>query len=438
MVPPGPLTYYYTIDGKRQYLDKNAEQKDSARVLHDAALDLLKLEVPKTNIIENIIQNREPITETYLTSMRVIPRPPPVILKGRMKLKTPWDILKSVFKAYKPDNQRIVDDCFEVDWANTKCEKILKGDGEAAKVKAYIKRIYKVMRETYKYYAGLQPLGRIMCVGSGTLTEILYNCGNFIDGKVLKISDVDLQVIACNGGRRAANPLDPDKALVRCQFIEVLVRLSQDKYAKTGIAESPSAAVEMAFETNFLPYFETFNCHNWRKERLWREEIDLIFSRFLDKLEALYKRYTGKYATPGSNKQHMSLEEFVQLLSDGGLLNEHFGNREAGPLWNLAMMTNKDELTSDKHLQMTFVEFLEALARVADKFDMQNMEDFFPDYKAKSPFQLDKKLESTMLTLMSKLLQPKQYKAQHGKYKQLVQTELDNLKLGLVTQFARA
>ncbi len=46
----------------------------------------------------------------------------------------------------------------------------------------------------------------------------------------------------------------------------------------------------------------------------------------------------------------MSLEEFVRLLSDAGLINEHFGIREAGPLWNLSMMTNKDETLSDKHL----------------------------------------------------------------------------------------
>ena len=61
------------------------------------------------------------------------------------------------------------------------------------------------------------------------------------------------------------------------------------------------------------------------------------------------------------------------------------------------MMTNKAELESERHLNMTFVEFLEALARVADKFDMENMEDYFPEYEAKNPFGLDKKLESTLI-----------------------------------------
>ena len=35
--------------------------------------------------------------------------------------------------------------------------------------------------------------------------------------------------------------------------------------------------------------------------------------------------------------------------------------------FNLSMMTHVDELESDSIFQMTFVEFLEALARIAEK-----------------------------------------------------------------------
>lgn len=73
------------------------------------------------------------------------------------------------------------------------------------------------------------------------------------------------------------------------------------------------------------------------------------------------------------------------------------------------MMTNKDELASEKHINMTQVEFLEALARVADKFDLANLNDFFPEYPAKSPFGLDKKLESTILVLIKECLGMKHY-----------------------------
>jgi hypothetical protein len=70
-------------------------------------------------------------------------------------------------------------------------------------------------------------------------------------------------------------------------------------------------------------------------------------------------------------------------------------------------MTNKHEHETDKHLQMSFVEFLELLGRCADKFDIDKLEDFFPDYKPKHPKRLDKKLESICLILMNNILNPK-------------------------------
>ena len=44
---------------------------------------------------------------------------------------------------------------------------------------------------------------------------MLYNCGDFIDNKSIKLADIDLQAIACNGGKKSTSFLDPEKALVR-------------------------------------------------------------------------------------------------------------------------------------------------------------------------------------------------------------------------------
>jgi hypothetical protein len=35
------------------------------------------IEVPNSNIVENIIQTRDVVTKTYLEDLTVIPRPPP-------------------------------------------------------------------------------------------------------------------------------------------------------------------------------------------------------------------------------------------------------------------------------------------------------------------------------------------------------------------------
>jgi len=174
--------------------------------------------------------------------MQVVPRPPPFVLAGRDTLKTPWDFFKSVFKPYKPDTPLLLDFCFEVDWIHGKCDKIIKNDQDERK--AYLKSIYKQIREVYKYYSGLSPLGgRITCAGPGTMTELIHHCPDFIDGKTVKISDIDFQMIACNGGKKVNTWLSPDKALVRFQMMEFLVRLSIDKYIKPKITESYLEAI---------------------------------------------------------------------------------------------------------------------------------------------------------------------------------------------------
>ena len=66
------------------------------------------------------------------------------------------------------------------------------------------------------------------------------------------------------------------------------------------------------------------------------------------------------------------------------------------------MMTQKNELDFDRHINMTIPEFIDALGRVADK--LQNLKDFFPEAKSKNKYKLDKKIESLMWILMKTCL----------------------------------
>lgn len=109
-------------------------------------------------------------------------------------MKTPWDFYKSIFKTYKIDNQSLIDEIFEIDWANTKCEKILKGGqpGELEKTKEYLKSIYKYIRECYKHFSGNGAVGRLTCLATTTVQEICGLCPEFVDNKTIKLADIDL------------------------------------------------------------------------------------------------------------------------------------------------------------------------------------------------------------------------------------------------------
>ena len=179
--------------------------------------------------------------------------------------------------------------------------------------------------------------------------------------------------------------------------MEVLVRLSIDKFIKSGMTKSYCEALQLAFDNHFLPFFRGFDSHLFRRERLWNEECDNTLKRFAKVTAALYAKYSGKYALPGAQR-YMSLDEFTEMITNAGVVSDSFGAREISPLFGLAMMTQKDELSNDRIYNMVHVEMIEAISRVADK--LTGMPDFFPEMPCFNKFHLDKKIESLLVLLM--------------------------------------
>jgi hypothetical protein len=83
-------------------------------------------------------------------------------------------------------------------------------------------------------------------------------------------------------------------------------------------------------------------------------------------LKDFYKKYSGREALPNEDK-YMSLPEFIDLITASNVVDDNFGAREIGTLFNLSMITQVDELNKERHCRMTFLEFLEAFCRVADR-----------------------------------------------------------------------
>jgi len=63
-----------------------------------------------------------------------------------------------------------------------------------------------------------------------------------------------------------------------------------------------------------------------------------MFKRFMKVVQALYAKFSGKYAMPGQTK-YVSMDEFVEMVTMSGVVDDTFGSREIQPLFNLSMMT---------------------------------------------------------------------------------------------------
>lgn len=70
-------------------------------------------------------------------------------------------------------------------------------------------------REAYKYFSSLGPSGNIFSIGTNVFSDVIYNCPNLLDGKHVKLSDVDLEFISTKAGNQNKGRNNPDRQLVR-------------------------------------------------------------------------------------------------------------------------------------------------------------------------------------------------------------------------------
>lgn len=63
----------------------------------------------------------------------------------------------------------------------------------------------------------------------------------------------------------------------------------------------------------------------------------------------------------------MCLQEFIDLVTSTQVIDDNFGVREINTIFRVSISTQVDEIRSDRHTRMMFLEFVEAVARIADR-----------------------------------------------------------------------
>lgn len=148
--------------------------------------------------------------------------------------------------------------------------------------------------------------------------------------------------------------------------MEVIVRIIEFKHGKSKSTMTFPESMELTIKENLMPIFNKYNAQTWRDEKYWCESCDDALKFYKSVLDNVYMRYSVRKVKPGQ-KKFMCVEEFHDIFRTSNLLDENFVERDIYLAFNMAMMTQVDELNSDRIFQMTFVEFLEALSRCADK-----------------------------------------------------------------------
>jgi len=352
MVPPGIHHYFFSVNGKVVLnpnhptlpLEKESKlafllQGNLSRLVQEE--ELLEQElVENLNVFETSSLRQVLNQDTFEVSIRnCVPRTNKKFTKvDEERPRTPWTFPISLFKAYRPETKTIVKECFEFDWSSMKKPPIKKSSIED--IKERMRTIYPFLREVYKRLAAIGLKGSVFSIGLNTFTDFITKHLNIDDKDGL--SEYDRLFITVNGNKRT--DLIPANALVRFQFVEIILRLAIKKCYETGEVENELDAVELFYERHIEPlYLGTlekylYNQQRWRDERYWNEACDNILKAYAPLFQHLFNVYGGTHKKPGQ-KHFMTVDEFDALFTESGLVNDLLNQRELALFFNLGMMT---------------------------------------------------------------------------------------------------
>ena len=94
--------------------------------------------------------------------------------------------------------------------------------------------------------------------------------------------------------------------------------------------------------------------------------MDNLVKKNMNVLRDIYRKFSAREIMP-NEEPNLSIQEFIDLITATKVVDESFGAREIGVIYNIAMITQVDEINKDRHTRMQFAEFVEALCRVADR-----------------------------------------------------------------------
>lgn len=142
-----------------------------------------------------------------------------------------------------------------------------------------MKKNYKMLRDAYKLAAGQDAQGNQMSIGKNSFGALMQACGDLVDNKTLKLSDLDIGYIAVKAAdMKKANKLVPADQLIRYNFLEIQIRLADQKYIKNGVCKTFLEALQL-WMAQLSPNFASTDSHIWRKQELWQEDNDLALKR---------------------------------------------------------------------------------------------------------------------------------------------------------------
>ncbi|KAK3240538.1 hypothetical protein CYMTET_49627 [Cymbomonas tetramitiformis] len=366
----------------KHILDVNNPQSLEYNAFADLKEDIMEFVIVSKVVLR--YETREELEKIFVPEVR-----PPTP-------RTPWKLPESIFRPRLKESdakafhntEKVERKMFEKDWdwldkkekftsmlerENKANPKGIAKDKAIIEMKDLIKKHYHILVSVFEYYAALGS-GSPFHIQLNAYTTFLEDCQiPSSESQFCKRSDCDTTFIVANyvaEKKGKVYEVNDEHALMRFEFLEVLIRIAISKYGKGQETEDPMGALEILIEKNILPNVPKIaqtNTDDHRKNRLYFEEVDIIYKANVNLLKAIYSRYRLPPRSGGLRKKVLHMDGWMELLDHTSLLDDQFTIQEGRLcyLWS-RMMVAEEVLQFERYQAITFTDFLDALGRVAD------------------------------------------------------------------------
>ena len=215
----------------------------------------------------------------------------------------------SVYKNFKLDNKRVIDEAFEHDKKLTKLPKFIKDPEDLDNTFNVFKKNYGALKNQF-----VSQIANPKSYPVIDWLDFVEACDKWgIIDKYLTSQDIDRIFIATNFEEEDLEEND-DSSLCRFEFMEIMARMAKIKYVEKKFEENVSDALERLLRNYILPNtIEHMEWQPFREQYLWNLDLDDLFKANTPSIQILFKKYLKL------NQKHLSLEDLLSMVKDSAI-----------------------------------------------------------------------------------------------------------------------
>jgi len=299
--------------------------------------------------------------------------------------KTLWNTSRVQQKAAECDIKRLQEKEKFVTMLEKEGKNSPLGDKCVKKVFDMLAENHHIFMNMMVYYNSQDPTSSSWHMGLNVWTRLLEDCKvPEHDSEFCKRSDLDTIHIVSNYTADKKSELykvNSENGFLRFELLEAIFRTAMQKYTKGENArtKAPEEALRILLEENIFPNLPS-RCqepsNKFRSERLYCEDMDLLYVKYLDILRALYSNYRLAPKGGGLRLKKWDIRSWDMMVDQATLIDPFFTIAQSRQCYMYARMLTIDEVGSvERYRGFTFIDLLEGIGRIADEMSPPSMVD---------------------------------------------------------------